>query len=57
MDGFTKQGAPATVLEEGSLDTIQRLIDLNHEHKGEWQFSEKIGDTALRQAELHKTDS
>ena len=38
-------------LDEHSLDSIQHIIDRSNEHVDEWQVPERIGDTALRQAE------
>lgn len=44
--------APGLKLEEHSLDSVQQLIDEGKAHQHEWQVPERIGDTALRQAEV-----
>ena len=44
--------APGLRLEEQSLDSIQQLIDGGKAHRHEWEVPERIGDTALRQAEV-----
>ena len=44
--------APLVKLEEQSLDSIQQLINGGKAHRHEWEVPEKIGDTALRQAEV-----
>jgi len=42
---------PIIVFRESSLDSIQQIIDKANENRHKWQAPEKIGDTALRQAE------
>ncbi len=44
--------APGMKFDEHSLDGIQRLIDRGNEARPGWERPERIGDTALRQAEL-----
>jgi hypothetical protein len=39
-------------LDEQSLDSIQRLIDSAQKNEPLWEVPERIGDTALRQAEI-----
>ena len=46
------EGAPGMKLDETSLDSIQRIIDGCHENESLWQAPERMGDTALRQAEI-----
>ncbi len=50
--GGGDENAPGLRLEEHSLDSIQQLIDDGKAHRHEWQAPERIGDTALRQAEV-----
>ena len=50
--GGGDENAPGLRLEERSLDSIQQLIDDGKAHRHEWQAPERIGDTALRQAEV-----
>ena len=52
--GGGEEGAPSMKLDEHSLESIERLIDRADEHRPSWQVPEKIGDTALRQAELDR---
>tara|TARA_B100001750_G_scaffold215106_1_gene198904 strand:+ start:336 stop:995 length:660 start_codon:yes stop_codon:yes gene_type:complete len=49
--GGGEDEAPGMKLDEHSLDSIQHIIDRSNEHVDEWQVPERIGDTALRQAE------
>ncbi|HIC35105.1 MAG TPA: hypothetical protein EYM33_09810 [Pseudomonadales bacterium] len=49
--GGGEDEAPGMKLDEHSLDSIQHIIDQANEHVDEWQVPERIGDTALRQAE------
>ena len=49
--GGGEDEAPGMKLDEHSLDSIQHIIDRANEHVDEWQVPERIGDTALRQAE------
>lgn len=44
--------APGMQLHETSLDAIQRLIDIADENRASWQAPTRIGETALRQAEI-----
>ena len=44
--------APGMKFDELSLDSVQKLIDLANEARPGWKRPEKIGDTALVQAEL-----
>ena len=48
--------APGLKLEEHSLESIQQLIDEGEAHQHEWEVPERIGDTALRQAEVDARD-
>jgi hypothetical protein len=52
--GGGEEGAPGMKLDEHSLGAIERLIDRADEHRSSWQVPEKIGDTALKQAELDR---
>ena len=45
------EGAPGMAIHEHSLDSIQRIIDQANAHRHEWHAPERIGGTALRQAE------
>jgi hypothetical protein len=46
------KGTKGIVMEEKSLDSIQKLIDEHNVQRPNWQQPEKIGDTAYRQQEL-----
>ncbi len=46
------ENAPLIRLEEHSLESIQKIIDEGKAHQHEWVVPERIGDTALRQAEV-----
>ena len=50
--GGGNPNAPGLKLEEHSLESVQQLIDEGKAHQHEWKVPERIGDTALRQAEL-----
>ena len=50
--GGGDESAPPVRLEEHSLDSIQQLIDEGKAHRHEWKAPQRIGDTALRQAEV-----
>lgn len=55
--GGGEKGAPGMKLDEHSLDSIQRIIDGANEHQHEWKVPDRIGDTALRQAQLETSDT
>ena len=50
--GGGDENAALVKLEEHSLDSIQQLIDEGKAHQHEWEAPQRIGDTALRQAEV-----
>ncbi len=50
--GGGDESGPGLRLEEQSLESIQQLIDEGRAHQHEWEVPERIGDTALRQAEI-----
>ena len=54
--GGGEEGAPGMKLDEHSLDSIQRIIDGANEHQNEWHAPERVGDTALLQAQTETTD-
>lgn len=55
--GGGEKGAPGMKLDEHSLDSIQRITDGANAHQHEWKVPERIGDTALRQAQLETSDT
>ncbi|MCS5568040.1 MAG: hypothetical protein NZ743_08415 [Pseudomonadales bacterium] len=55
--GGGEPSAPGMKLDEHSLDSIQHIIDGANDHVDEWQVPERIGDTALRQAEYENAAS
>ena len=55
--GGGEPSAPGMKLDEHSLDSIQNIIDGANEHVDEGQVPERIGDTALRQAEYDNAAS
>jgi hypothetical protein len=55
--GGGEPGAPGMQLHETSLDAIQRIIDTADENRPSWQAPSRIGETALRQAELDSHDA
>ena len=50
--GGGEEGAPGMKLDETSLDSMQKIIDGCYENDSLWKAPERMGDTALRQAEL-----
>ena len=44
--------APGLKIDETSLEGIQQIIDTAYENDSLWQAPERMGDTALRQAEI-----
>lgn len=52
--GGGDENAALVKLEEHSLDSIQQLIDEGKAHQHEWKAPDRIGDTALRQAEVDR---
>lgn len=54
--GGGEADAPGMKLDEHSLDSLQRIIDGARANQDTWQRPERIGDTALRQAEFENSE-
>ena len=54
--GGGQPDAPGMRLDEHSLDAMQRIIDSATANQPNWRRPKRIGDTALRQAELDAQD-
>lgn len=52
--GGGEPDAPGMKLEEHSLESIERVIEGANENRDSWHAPAKLGDTALRQAELDR---
>ncbi len=50
--GGGEPDAAGLKLDEHSLDALQRIIDCATKNQPSWRVPERLGDTALRQAEL-----